>query len=140
MRDRFTPEFQVPAAEISVAGPSQLEIERFIFQLGPQQRRLYLRLTLGPACTHELRTSAGLGNIAQVAAVLNIKLQRAGDSRRVSCVNCITRDSLGVVIRYAEWRLARAGVEHPAGADAAAAPSPADAERSWPADIRHFRQ
>lgn len=93
------------SAEISAANLSRPEIEGIVYQLSRQQRRLFLRLAAGPATTFELRAGIGLGNICQVAGVLNAKLRRAGDPRHVACAMRVERDRFGAPVRVGEWRL-----------------------------------
>lgn len=98
-------QFHQLAAEVSAAGISRPQFEAVIYQLSPQQRRLYLRLARSPADTVDIRRECSVGNISECAAGLNAKLEAAGDPRRVVCnlkphVNVYgERGQLGV------WRL-----------------------------------
>lgn len=97
------------AADIQAAGLTKPEVEGIFYRLSPCQRRLFLRLTRGPADTIELRTACSIGNVSEAARDLNTKLQRGGDARRVVCTVQPHRNQFGEQGQLGEWRLVEGG-------------------------------
>ena len=93
------------AAEVSAAGLTRTDLEAVVLRLSPQQRRLFMRLTRGPADTVELRRECSLGNISEAASVLNEKLVAAGDERRVVCTLQPHRNVYGEEGKLGRWEL-----------------------------------
>ena len=99
------------AAEVKAAGLTRPEIEGILYRLSPAQRRLFLRLSGGPALTTELRTVCSIGNVSEAARDLNAKLQRVADARRVVCAVRPHRNQFGEQGKLGEWRLVEGGGE-----------------------------
>lgn len=93
------------AAEVTAAGLTRPEVEGLLYKLSPAQRRLFLRLSRGPADTITVRTSCSIGNVSEAARELNAKLQAAGDPRRVVCSVQRHRNQFGEEGKLGEWRL-----------------------------------
>lgn len=69
----------------AVRGLPESEVEATQLGLGPQQKRLYTYLRdKGTANTISIRQDCAIGNVSQAAICLNEKLERMGDSVRVS--------------------------------------------------------
>lgn len=96
------------AADVQAAGISRPEFESLVLRLSPQERRLFLRLARGPALTTELRQVCSIGNVSQVRASLNTKLEAGGDLRRVVCRVQPHRNVYGELGQLGEWRFALA--------------------------------
>lgn len=97
------------AADVQAAGISRSDFEALVLRLSPQERRLYLRLARGPAKTTELRQVCSIGNVSQVRASLNAKLDAAGDPRRVACRVLPHRNVYGERGQLGEWQLVGGG-------------------------------
>lgn len=93
------------AAEVSAAGLSRPDLESLLYRLSGQERRLFLRLTRGPALTTELRSECSIGNISQVRSSLNAKLAAADDPRRVVCRLQPHRNVYGESGQLGSWQL-----------------------------------
>lgn len=93
------------AAEVSAAGLSRTELEGILYQLSGQQRRLFLRLSRGPADTVAIRRECSVGNISECAIALNDKLAAAGDPRRVVCEVQPHVNAYGEQGKLGTWRL-----------------------------------
>jgi len=93
------------AAEVSAAGITKPDFEALVLRLSPQQRRLFLHLTRGPAWTTELRQACSIGNVSECKAALNAKLAAAGDRRRVVCDLQPHRNVYGERGDLGLWRL-----------------------------------
>ena len=97
------------AADVQAAGLSRTDFEALVLRLSPQERRLFLRLTRGPALTTELRQACSIGNVSQVRSSLNAKLEEGGDPRRVSCRVLPHRNVYGERGQLGEWQLVGGG-------------------------------
>lgn len=97
------------AADVQAANLTRTEFETLVLRLSPQERRLFLRLSRGPALTTELRAVCSVGNVSQVRSSLNAKLESAGDPRRVVCHVRPHRNVHGERGVLGEWRLVDGG-------------------------------
>ena len=93
------------AADVQAAGLTRTDFEALVLRLSPQERRFYLRVARGPARTTELRQVCSIGNVSQVRASLNAKLEQAGDPRRVLCRVLPHRNVYGESGQLGEWYL-----------------------------------
>ena len=100
------------AAEVRAAKLDRPQFESLIYRLGPQQRRLFLRLARGPATTVDLRRECSIGNVSQIVIELNGKLAAVDDPRRVSCELVSHKNQFGESGRQGLWRLESNGGRH----------------------------
>ena len=89
--------FDKLAAEVTAANLTRAEFEGILYQLAQPQRRLYLRLSRGPATSEAIRRECSVGDISTCMTALNAKLARAGDPRRAVCSD--TSDEWRLVMR-----------------------------------------
>jgi hypothetical protein len=106
------------AAEVQAAGISRSDFEAIVLRLSPQERRLFLLLSRGPADTVRVRSACSIGNPSEVRETLNRKLAAAGDRRRVVCAVQPHQNQYGEWGRLGRWSLT--GASH-AGRTAALA-------------------
>jgi len=93
------------AADVQAAGLTRTDFEALVLRLSPQERRLFLRLARGPADTVIVRRECSVGNVSQVRASLNAKLEQAGDPRRVLCRVLPHQNVYGERGQLGEWQL-----------------------------------
>lgn len=85
---------------------SAAEFESLALRLSPHQERLFtLLLEQGESDTITVRRQASIGNISECAASLNLKLQAAGDPRRVICETRPHQNKFGERGVLGHWRL-----------------------------------
>jgi hypothetical protein len=81
-----TTEGAFAALDFAYSGRSQAEFESDVLRLSPQEARLYQYLRdHGVASTIDVRQKLAIGNVSQAAALLNRKLQQAGEGLKVVC-------------------------------------------------------
>ena len=95
------------AASVKKAGiTSAAEFESLTLRLSPHQERLFcLLLEQGECDTIAVRRQASIGNISECATSLNLKLEAAGDPRRVVCETRPHRNKFGERGVLGYWRL-----------------------------------
>ncbi len=85
---------------------SAAEFESLALRLSPHQERLFtLLLEQGESDTIAVRRQASIGNISECATSLNLKLEAAGDPRRVVCETRPHRNKFGERGVLGHWRL-----------------------------------
>jgi hypothetical protein len=89
---------------------SETSFQALIYQLSPQQRRLFeLLADEGESDTIKVRNRCGIGNPSAVAIELNAKLEASGDPRRVMCGLEQHRNQFGEKGVLGRWRLVSVG-------------------------------
>ena len=87
-----------------IESPAQLE--SLALRLSAHQSRLFsLLLEQGESDTITVRRQASIGNISECATSLNLKLEAAGDPRRVVCETRPHRNKFGERGVLGHWRL-----------------------------------
>ena len=85
---------------------SAAEFESLALRLSPHQSRLFsLLLEHGECDTITVRTVASVGNISEAATATNLKLEAAGDPRRVVCETRPHQNKFGERGVLGHWRL-----------------------------------
>jgi len=85
---------------------SPAQFESLALRLSPHQERLFsLLLEQGECDTVTVRQTASIGNISECAISLNLKLETAGDSRRVVCETRPHDNKFGERGVLGHWRL-----------------------------------
>ena len=93
------------AQKAGIQSPAQFE--SLALRLSPQQERLFsLLLEQGECDTVTVRQTASIGNISECAISLNLKLETAGDSRRVLCETRAHANKFGERGVLGHWRIA----------------------------------
>jgi hypothetical protein len=92
------------AQKAGIQSPAQFE--SLALRLSPHQARLFsLLLEQGECDTVTVRQTASIGNISECAISLNLKLEAAGDSRRVHCETRPHNNKFGERGVLGHWRL-----------------------------------
>jgi hypothetical protein len=99
------------AAELSASGLTKPGAEVVLYQLSPAQRRLFLRLSAGSADTITIRSVCSIGNVSDAVRSINVKLEQAGDCRRVVCLVRLHRNVYGERGVIGEWSLMAGGAK-----------------------------
>lgn len=99
------PEIEALAGLVKSSGLTPAGFQSLVLELGPQEARLFARLLDGPSDTVAIRNECAIGNISEVRATLNLKLEAAGDPRRVVCDMVPHTNQFGQRGKLGEWRL-----------------------------------
>jgi hypothetical protein len=85
---------------------SEAGFQSLALRLSPHQDRLFtLLLEQGECDTIKVRQQASIGNISECATSLNLKLEAAGDPRRVVCETRPHQNKFGERGVLGHWRL-----------------------------------
>ena len=85
---------------------SAAEFESLALRLSPHQARLFsLLLERGECDTITVRQQASIGNISEASKATNLKLEAAGDPRRVVCETRSHQNKFGERGVLGHWRL-----------------------------------
>ena len=85
---------------------SEAGFQSLVLRLSPHQERLFtLLLEQGECDTITVRTVASVGNISEAATATNLKLEAAGDPRRVVCETRPHQNKFGERGVLGHWRL-----------------------------------
>ena len=85
---------------------SEAGFQSLVLRLSPHQSRLFsLLLEQGESDTITVRRQASIGNISEASKATNLKLEAAGDPRRVVCERRPHRNKFGERGVLGHWRL-----------------------------------